>query len=51
MDYEEAERIMFEVLSFVFDYMNDYPDAFENQTGQGLSQNFIEEAYNKVKNG
>ena len=45
MDYQKAQTLMEQVMEFVYDYLNDYPDTFE------ADSETIEQAYNKVKNG
>ena len=51
LDYAKAEEIMNVVMNFVYGYMVDYPDAFEDDTGMHISADDIEASYNKVKNG
>lgn len=45
MDYQKAQTLMEQVMEFVYDYVNDYPDTF------AADPETIEQAYNKVKNG
>lgn len=52
MDYPEAEKVMEQVLQFVFEYLTDYPDALDQIVpAPERSLEDIETAYQKVKNG
>jgi len=51
VDYERADEIMEAVMTFVYDYLKDFPDELEDAIGAYISASDVEEAFRKVKNG